>query len=72
MARTAASTARVTANRDLRAPRGDAERIPDHDGRRGIHEAGSLPPLPIRPLPEPPARTGVLARLSRRLRRGFG
>jgi hypothetical protein len=71
-ARPSAGTARVPEGPDLRAPRGDAERIPDHDGRRGVHEAGSLPPLPIRPLPEPPAGEGVLARLSRRLRRNFG
>ena len=58
---------------DLRSPRegADAERIPVHDGRRGAHEAGSLPPLPIRPLPEPPAGLRAWVRFSRRLRRGL-
>lgn len=60
---------RIPPSPDLRAPRGDAERIPAHDGRRGAHDAGALPPLPIRSLPEPPAGLSAWARLSRRLRR---
>ena len=56
---------RIPARTDLRAAPAADNRIPDQDGRAPMFEAGALPPLPIRPLPEPPARRRPWARSAR-------